>query len=307
MKNSPLVSIVIINHNQLKVTSEFLASLNELSYTNYEVILVDNASNENPSSFIHQKFPFVKVVINDKNLGFTGGNNSGINVSKGDFIFIVNNDTEVTADLIDRLLEPFEIDEAIGIVSPKIKFFSNPNIIQFAGFNAINPITGRNSAVGSLQPDDGKFDQSGYTNYAHGAAMLVKREVFEKIGVFPDHFFIYYEELDFSVRAKKAGFQIYYQSQAVIYHKESITMGKESAIKAYYHNRNRIMFMRRNSTHYQFFLFILFYSLLTFPKSIFKYLINFRFKHMCLFLKGVLWNITTSRKTILLNNYLLCQ
>lgn len=301
---NPLVSIVILNYNQLEVTVEFLESCKVLSYDNYEIILVDNNSNESPFDYVRTNFPEVIMVMNDKNLGFTGGNNSGIKVSNGDYIFIVNNDTEVTENLLEELLKPFNIDDTIGIVCPKIKFFSNPNLIQYAGYNPINPYTGRNSAIGNLQVDKGQFDDGYYTNYAHGAAMMVKREVFEKVGLFPDHFFIYYEELDFSVRARKAGYKIFYQGKCEIYHKESITVGKESVLKAYYQNRNRIMYMRRNCKKHQFFIFMLFFMILSFPKGIGKYLIQRKFKHLYHFLKGVFWNIRISKEKVLLNNYL---
>ena len=308
MKKEPFVSIILLNYNQLEVTIDFLRSCEKLSYHNYEIILVDNHSKEDPSDYIKEHFPQVRLIVNNKNLGFTGGNNVGIRAAKGEYLFIVNNDTEVTVDLIERLLEPFEIDLSIGIVSPKIKFFSQPEIIQFAGFNPVNPYTGRNSAIGSLQRDQGQYDKSGYTPYAHGAAMMVKREVFEKAGIFPEHFFIYYEELDFSARAGKAGYKVYYQGSAVIYHKESVTMGKESPIKAYYHNRNRIMFMRRNSSGFQLAVFLLFYLVFTFPKNLFAYLIKLKFKHMLLFLKGIVWNIVVPKRTVHLNNYLvLCR
>ena len=291
----PLVSIIILNYNQIKVTFEFIESTKKLAYKNFEIILVDNASKEDPTKLVQSTYPEVKLIVNKINLGFTGGNNVGIEASKGDYYFIVNNDTEVTENLIEELLEPFLIDSSIGVVSPKIRYFSNPNLIQYAGFTEVNPFTGRNKPIGGKEMDNGQHDISGYTAYAHGAAMLVKKEVVEKVGMLPDMFFIYYEELDWSAHIKRAGYKIYYQSKALIYHKESVTMGKESAIKAYYHNRNRILFMRRNTNALQFSFFLFFLIFVIVPKNILKYLIKGQMTHLKNFFRGLIWNLKTPK------------
>jgi len=292
---SPLISIITLNYNQIKVTCEFLDSTEKLTYRNFEIILVDNASKENPTELIKSKYPNVRLIVNDTNLGFTGGNNVGIRAAKGDYYFVVNNDTEVTPDLFERLLEPFAADPTIGVVCPKIRYFHNPNIIQYAGFTEINPVTGRNAGIGDKEEDKGQHDVGGYTAYAHGAAMLLRRDVVEKAGTLADIFFIYYEELDWSARIRRAGFNIYYQPKALIYHKESITMGKESPIKAYYHNRNRILFMRRNSSPLQFSLFLFFLTFAIVPKTFFKYVFKGQFTHLKNLMRGLAWNLTTSK------------
>ncbi len=290
-KNQPLISIITINYNQLKVTCEFLESCKTLSYSNYEIIVVDNDSTENPSQSINEKYPEVRLIINSKNLGFTGGNNVGIAAARGDYLFIVNNDTEVTPDLLSKLIMPFNKDEHIGMVSPKIRYYSNPDVIQYAGFKKINPITGRNSTVGQREKDIGQYNQGSYTHYAHGAAMMVKREVVEQIGAFDHTFFIYYEELDWSSRASSAGFKIYYQSEALIFHKESITMGKDSPFKAYYHDRNRILFMRKHTNKTQFVYFSLFLILVVIPKKLITYLLRGQLQHLKNFIKGLKWHL----------------
>ncbi|MEQ8470499.1 MAG: glycosyltransferase family 2 protein [Marinoscillum sp.] len=293
----PMVSIIALNYNQLGVTLEFLESTKSLTYPNYEIILVDNNSNEDPTEIISEKFPEVKLIVTDKNLGFTGGNNVGIAAANGDYYFIVNNDTEVTPDLLERLLEPFEEDPNIGMVSPKIRYHVEPEVIQYAGFNKINPFTGRNSTVGQKEKDTGQYDKSGYTHYAHGAAMMVPREVVNKVGPLPDIFFIYYEELDWSAHIIRAGYQIYYQSKALIFHKESITVGKDSPFKAYYHNRNRILFMRRNTTKAQFIYFLFFLVFMVVPKNIIVYTLNGQFVHLKSFFRALAWNMNNPKYT----------
>lgn len=288
---NPLVSIVILNFNQYKVTTEFLDSCKQLTYDNYEIIMVDNASKEDPTPHVQEHYPHVKLIRTQKNLGFTGGNNVGIEAAKGDYIFIVNNDTEVTPNLLEKLVEPFKLDPSIGVTSPKIKYFHSPTMIQYAGYTPMNPITGQAVAVGGKQEDVGQYNTSGYTYFAHGAAMLVKREVIETVGAFADEFFIYYEELDWGERIRRAGYKIYYQAEAEIFHKESVSMGKESAMKAYYHTRNRILFMRRNTKPYQFGIFLIFLVTCVVPKGLLKYTLNRQPEHLKSFIRGLWWNV----------------
>lgn len=295
-EKNPLVSIITLNWNQTEITCAFLESTKKLSYKNYEILVCDMGSDIDPTPRISQgNYPNIKVLRSEKNLGFTGGNNWGMRQAKGEFIFIVNNDTEVTSSLLDVLLEPFYEDETIGVTCPKIRFYAHPSIIQYAGFNPIDVFTGRTTAVGNQQEDKGQFDKSGYTHGAHGCAMMVKKEVINKIGMFPEKFFIYYEEWDWSARILKAGYKIYYQAEGLIYHKESITMGKQSAIKVYYHTRNRILYMRRNTNVFQFLFFILFFTFVSTPKAILKFLFSKQFVHLKSYLKGITWNLTQSK------------
>lgn len=292
----PLVSIITLNYNQLKVSCEFLDSCKLLTYPNYEIILVDNASKEDPTSFIEKNYPEVTLIRNSSNLGFAGGNNVGIAAAKGEYVFVVNNDTEVTPNLLDKLVAPFEQDSSIGVVSPKIKYYSNPTLIQYAGYTSMNPFTGQATAIGGKEEDRGQHDVSGYTYFAHGAAMLVKREVIENVGAFATEFFLYYEELDWGERIRRAGYNIYYQAEAEIFHKESVTVGKENPMKAYYHTRNRILFMRRNTTSFQFSCFMMFLTTCVIPKAILKYIIKKQPEHLKAFLKGLRWNLQNMRR-----------
>jgi GT2 family glycosyltransferase len=291
----PLISIITLNYNQTKVTCEFLESTKRLNYSNYEILVCDMASDEDPTPLITAgHYPKTTLLLAGKNLGFAGGNNWGIRQAKGDFIFIVNNDTEVTPDLLNRLLAPFYADPSIGVTSPKIKFFFQPDTIQYAGFNPMNPFTGRTSTIGEMEKDNGQHDAPGTTNGAHGCAMMVKREVIEKTGMFPELFFLYYEEWDWSARIHKAGYKLWYAADATIYHKESMSVGKKNPMKVYYHTRNRILYMRRNTNFFQQVVFYLFFILFVMPKSVVTYLAGGQFKHLQNFMKAVVWNFYSS-------------
>jgi len=296
LMEQPLVSIITLNWNQTDITCQFLESTRNLTYKNYEILVCDMGSTIDPTARIAAAaYPNTRVLRSEKNLGFTGGNNWGIRQAKGDYVFIVNNDTEVTPDLLDVLIEPFYQDATIGVTCPKIRFYQQPDMIQYAGFNPINVLTGRTTAVGSKEIDRGQCDVSGYTHGAHGCAMMVSREVIDKVGLFPETFFIYYEEWDWSARILKAGYHIYYQAKGLIYHKESVTMGKQSAIKVYYHTRNRILYMRRNTSPGQFAVFITFFTLFAAPKAVFTYLLRRQWEHLKSFVKGATWNLSTSK------------
>lgn len=298
-KVQPLVSIITLNYNQALTTVAFLESSRNLLYPHFEILVCDMASSINPATvFDVASYPNTRLLLSGKNLGFAGGNNWGMRQAKGDFIFIVNNDTELTPDIVDKLLLPFFQNQQIGVVCPKIKYFEDRRIIQYAGFRRMNPYTGRTTAIGEHEIDIGKYNISGVTYGAHGCAMMVKKEVIEKTGMFPEKFFLYYEEWDWSARIQKAGYLIWYQSAATIYHKESVTIGKDNLIKVYYHTRNRILYMRRNSDFFHLLSFSIFFIFISTPKAIFSYLIKNQIPQLKFFLKGIGYNLThNSRST----------
>jgi GT2 family glycosyltransferase len=294
----PLVSIITLNYNQALVTKAFLESSKNLLYKNYELLVCDMASTLNPAAIFNPAdYSSTRLLISDKNLGFAGGNNWGMRQAKGEFIFIVNNDTELTPDIIELLLSPFHQNPAIGVVCPKIKYFDDRRIIQYAGFRPMNPFTGRTTSIGDMEPDRGQYDIPGETYGAHGCAMMVKKEVIEKTGMFPEKFFLYYEEWDWSARIQKAGYLIWYQPEATIYHKESMTVGRENPVKAYYHSRNRILYMRRNSNTFRLFVFFLFFTFFSLPKAVFTFLIHGQMIQLKWFLKGVGYNLKHNSKS----------
>jgi GT2 family glycosyltransferase len=296
--HEPLVSIITLNYNQPTVTRAFLQSTLSLDYPSYEILVCDMASDQDPGVILEpEKFPHVRLLRSPKNLGFAGGNNWGMRQARGEYLFIVNNDTEVTPGLLRQLLAPFATDPSIGVTCPKIKYYDAPNIIQYAGFKPMNKFTGRTSTIGDLQQDRGQFDQSGPAAGAHGCAMMVKREVVEKTGMFPEVFFLYYEEWDWTARIHKAGYRIWYTAQATIYHKESMSVGKQNPIKVYYHTRNRILYMRRNQDLLHLLVFTIYFGLITIPWSILRYIANGQYEELKWFIKGVWWNLYSSKRS----------
>lgn len=292
----PKISLITINYRQVDVTLQFLESTKLLTYPNYEIIVVDNGCLEDSSNVFLSKFPKIKYKISKENLGFAGANNLGMSLADGDYFFIVNNDTEVTPNLLDELIKPFYKYKDVGAVSPKIRYFHQPNIIQYAGFTKVNPITGRNKVIGYREFDSGQYENTIKTAYAHGAAMLVKRSVVDKIGGFNEDYFMYYEELDWSGRMIKNGYTIYYVPLGIVYHKVSMSVGKNSPFKTYYLSRNRILFMRRSYSGGYLLVFYLYLVVVTIPFSIIRYVLKKDFSHIKPFFKGVIWNLFHSAK-----------
>lgn len=290
-----LVSIITINYNQAETTRQFLESSRLLTYPNYEIIVIDNASVPALSTLIDERaYPQMRLIRSERNLGFTGGNNVGMQEARGDFFFIVNNDTELNSDLIDELLQPFDEQPQVGVTCPKIRFFDSPDLVQYAGYNLMNMYTGTATPVGYKQPDNVRYDQPGPTNFAHGCAMMVRRRVVDQVGRFAERFFLYYEELDWSQRIKDAGYQIYYQPSASILHKESVSVGQHNPLKTYYMTRNRILYMRRHCSPVQRLVFYLYFVGCVFPKHMVSYVVAGQFKHAGAFLKGALWNLSSA-------------
>jgi GT2 family glycosyltransferase len=288
----PLVSIIALNYNNTAVTVEFLRSIREhCRYPAIEVIVVDNGSADDPSRACKAAYPEVKMVLTGANLGFSAGNNAGIKAANGDFFFIVNNDTEFTPGLIEGLLELFQAYPDAGMACPKFQYYFHQGTIEWAGFRKLNVFTGRNTAIGHGEKDEGQHDRVHETPYAHGGGMMVPRSVVDKVGMMPEEFFLYYEELDWSEQIRRKGYKIYYQPASMIYHKESMTTGRASPLKTYYQTRNRILFMKRNVAWYQFLVFILFFIFLTIPKNTLKFIVKGQIQHLKAFWKGTLWHI----------------
>ncbi|GAB4025535.1 glycosyltransferase family 2 protein [Spirosoma koreense] len=293
IESTPLISLITINYNQAVVTCDMLESARTLTYPRFEIIVVDNGSREDPTAAIEQgNYPNVTVVVSPENLGFSGGNNLGIQYAKGDYYFLLNNDTIVTPDLLEQLLEPFLRDETIGVTCPKIRYYDQQNIIQYAGYRPLDPYRGQTWSVGLKEPDQGQYDQSGPTYFAHGAAMMVRREVLDRAGSLDDSFFLYYEELDWSARIRRAGFQIYYQAKALIFHRESMSVGKMNPLKVYYHTRNRLWFMRRNVTGLPLLIFCVYYFTLAIPKALMQYTLRWQPDYLKAVKDAIVWNLT---------------
>lgn len=297
-QNNPKVSVISINYNQMEVTADMVRSVQEFGGDAVEIIVVDNASKIDPTTYLLDQFPDIQVIRSEENLGFSGGNNLGIEASKGEYLFFLNNDAEITAGALDTLVHFLENHPKVGAVSPKICYYGagpgsdNPDILQFVGSTPLSSFTARNSTYGEKEPDTGQFTKAKPSAYVHGAAMLLPRKVVENVGMMPEAFFLYYEELDWCAQIKDAGYEIWVEPAAKVYHKESLTVGEDSPLKTYYMNRNRLLFMRRNRPMWQVVSFTIFMLIFTIPKNTVLYLLRGKIENLKSMYRGVFWHLT---------------
>jgi GT2 family glycosyltransferase len=293
------VTIITVNFNQPQLTELFLNSVaDHNTYPAIEIIVVDNGSRENPIKSWQSSYPEVRFIRSEKNLGFAGGNNLGIREANAEYLFLVNNDTEFSADLIEKLVAVLDSNPQVGAISPKILYFDEPGIIQYAGFTEMNMNTGRNRCIGQMEEDLGQYDHNtGLTGFVHGAAMMIRKVAINKAGLMPELFFLYYEEMDWCEKIKKAGYEIWIEPKAAIYHKESMSVGKKSLLKEYFMCRNRILFIRRNAPWFSRIIFYFHFLLLVSPRNLLGYLLTGNIAHAWQFLRGIWWNFTNGTES----------
>lgn len=242
------VFIVILNWNGLGDTRECISSVRKNNYANSEILVIDNGSADNSVSSLKNEFPNIRIIENGRNLGFSGGNNIGINycLKQGaDYVLLLNNDTTVENAFLSELVKAGELDEKNGLLESKICYYDEPKRIWFAG-GKINWLKTRGTHIGLNELDNGQYDNAREVDYLTGCCLLIKRSVFEKIGKLSEDYFLYYEDTDFCLRARKAGFKCIYVPKSKIYHKVSRSTKPGSPNYIYYHTRNGLMLAKRN-------------------------------------------------------------
>lgn len=254
------VFLVILSYKGHEDTFDLLKSLGKIKKENFQlsVVIVNNYP-EDPiklNSSNYKDFN-LRVIYNKENFGFSAGNNVGINESLkngADFMVILNNDTIVDSLFIEELVKVAESGKDVGIVTPKIYFAKGyefhkdrykenelGKVIWYAG-GAIDWENVIGNHRGLDEVDKGQFDEDGEMQMATGCCFLVKKEVFEKVGLYDNRYFLYFEDADFSERVKKAGYKIFYNHKSIIWHKNAQSTGAGSSLQTYFQTRNRLLF-----------------------------------------------------------------
>ncbi|MFH2013880.1 MAG: glycosyltransferase family 2 protein [Patescibacteria group bacterium] len=247
----PKVFIVIVHYSGLKDTKECLKSLEKLDYSNYEIIVIDNSNNQE----FNER---VKTIKSKKNIGFAGANNLGLKYAmnnNADYILLLNNDTIVDSKFLKKLVE-----SNYDLCSSKI-YYHNSKKVWFE------------SGKINLLYTNAKHVSSKKTQYISGCCMLIKRQVIEKIGLLNEKYFLYFEDVDYCLKARKMGFKSNVVQDSIIWHKVSQSTKKGSFEHIYYNNRNRFLLCKENAN---FFIKILVYkiSFLIFIKQLIKIVFN---------------------------------
>jgi len=248
------IFIILLNWNNWNETRECLESLRKVTYDNFETIIVDNGSEEEE----REKIKSAHTIYNDTNLGFAGGNNVGIRYSLehgADYIMLLNNDAIVAPDFLTELVKVAESDPSYGILGSKIYKYGT-NEVAFAGGGVNAFLTKGSHTIYPPTRDLPQGDNIQYTtyypvDYITGAAMLIKREVVEMVGQMREEYFLYYEDVDWCLRACKAGYKCVLVPASKVWHKVSATNKEGSPSYIYYHTRNGLMLAKFNGNIFQ--------------------------------------------------------
>lgn len=240
-----MVSIITVNYNSWQDTYELIESLRRYETYPYEVIVVDNASQvEEKEHCMAACYPEITLVRSDRNLGFAGGNNLGYTYAKGEYLFFLNNDVVLKEAVLEPLVQCLQ-DKRIGGVSPMIRSGYPPYEVQYYGYQKMTPITLRHTTPPYDVHHPEKYLMSREIGVMHGAAMMLRRDVIERVGVMAEEYFLFYEEFDWSYEMGKKGYQIWYEPASVVFHKEGRSIGKVTPLRIYYLSRGRVLFARR--------------------------------------------------------------
>jgi len=244
---SPLVVSVILNTNHRQDTLDCLASLKQNSYENHRILVLDNASNDGSVGAIRSSYPEVQIIELEKNLGYAGNNDEGIKAALdqgADWVFVLNEDTVLALDCIERLVTEGENNPQIGIVGPMVYHHNEPNVIQSAGGKMNRFYQGWHRGQNEL--DCGQYAHVEPVDWISGCGIMVRRELIEQVGAIDERFFYYAEEFEWCIRARKSGWKIIHVPQAKMWHKGVQRNYQPKPPIMYYWTRNRLFLLYKH-------------------------------------------------------------
>ena len=268
--NQPKVSIIILNWNGLEDTIECLESLKKINYPNYEVIVVDNGSEGNDAQVLEEKFgDYIHLIKNNRNYGFAGGANIGMRYaldnSNHDYLLLLDNDTVVDPEFLTEMVKVAEADPAIGIAGAKIYYYDEPDRLQFVGGRidlweeiiSVTLVKIRERITGGKEIDRGQHDSIKEVEHIAFWCALFKRRSLESIGLFDERYFWGWEDIDYFIRAGKAGCKTVYVPKAKVWHKYR-SANRIDGFLQYQSLRNRFRLMRQHGTRWQYRSFLIY-------------------------------------------------
>lgn len=296
---TPGVVVVTLNWNRRDDTIECLRSVLAMDYDNFQAVLVDNGSSDGSADAVENMFPGVKVLRNEKNVGYSLGMNCGIRYAleqKAKYVLIMNNDTVIDKAALRSLVETAESGHDVGLVTGKAYYYNRPDVIQVIG-KTISRYSGRIRNVGAGEADNGQYDQVKQFDLVDDIFLLAKCEVFAKAGMYDPNFFLYWEETDLCARVRKAGYSLVYTPQAKIWHKGSLSSGGgTNPTNTFYMARNKIVFMRRNFSRSRFLVFLLHLGLVEVPLGVASHMKHRRLNCVLPYVKGTMSGIVRSAR-----------
>jgi len=260
------ISVIVLHYQNLEDTLECLDSLNTQDYSNFEIILIDNASGDANLSEKVRHNSRIHLIRNSTNLGFAEGNNTGIRIAMergADAVLLLNNDTVSSPNLLSTFVNAADLSPKAGLFGAKIFFYDNPTVIWHAG-GGVNPRSFRCFHHGCGDCDlQKKWEEVRSIEYACGCTLFIKKEVILNVGLMAPHFFLLWEEIDWCWRIRKAGYECLYIPEARVWHKisQSFDGGNRGPLWNYYYFRNRLLFLKRNISGLQRYRFYFSYFL----------------------------------------------
>lgn len=249
----PFFSIIIVSWNALPHLKNYLPSVAATEYPNFEIILADNASEDGSKAWVREHYPKVKIATFDQNYGYCGGNNRAVPHAEGDILLFLNNDVRVEPDWLHGLAECFQKDPQVAAVQPKMLADEQPEYFEYAGaaggfLDKFGYPFCRGRIFETIEQDQGQYDNETDILWASGAALAVRKEVFEELGRFDEDFDFHMEEIDLCWRLWNAGYKVQFCPQSTVYHLGGGSMSMESPRKVYYNYRNNLRMLWKNSS-----------------------------------------------------------
>jgi len=248
--SAKLVYIILLNWNGWKDTIDCVKSCRQLSYPDFRIIIVDNGSTDGSDAILREQFPEIELIQTGVNLGFAGGNNVGIRYALehgADYVWLLNNDTKVDAKTLSALVQVAKDDKNVGMVGSKIVYHDDPRMLWYAGAVLDPEKPYRPYHRGLNEEDRGQYDEVCETGFITGCSLLARKEMMDAVGLLNDELFLYFEDVDWSARAKARGWKLVYCPLSLVYHMVSVSVGgADSPTLLYYTARNRLYFVRRN-------------------------------------------------------------
>jgi GT2 family glycosyltransferase len=298
---SPKVIVLILSYNGRDLLSEAISSYQANEYDNYDIVVIDNGSDDKTQEFVQNNYPDVSVLRLKKNRGYSGGFNHGLEyafIDQGaDYVLVTNNDVKADANIISELVKTALEKKDAGFVIGKVYFYDHPHILQSVGKLHDDRLWSMGH-IGGGEVDNGKYDQVEVREWCDDIYWLIRSELYKQTGGYDTEFQFQAEDYDWQVRAKKAGWKIYYTPKAKLWHKDSMTIGKHSAFKAYYDFRNPLIVQikHREFKEYKYYLWEKIKYLLI---VIVKKTIQFEFEYIVKSISGLFsalkWGITNNR------------
>ncbi len=287
----PLVVIVVLNWNGKENTCECLNSIANLQYSNYEVVVVDNASTDGSPEFFRINFPQFTLIKNLKNLGFGEGLNVGIREAakrNADYVLCLNNDVVVDRYLLNELVAVGELSAKIAGMCPLEYSYDQPDRIICAG-GSVGFLRGKVSGHGEI--DKGQFNKVTTTRLLSGPAMMFKLKAIYSVGLFEKKYFYGPEDQDIALRIIRQGYYLAFTPRAKLWHKRrGATSGKITPLNDYFHVRNYLLFARKNATTLEYCFALSYFGLVDFPLTFLMRLFSRKWDNLKAMIRGIIWH-----------------